>query len=220
MEQSIDQSNNGLSFWGATFLLVFYRVLIGFLVAMAGATILGIVGEYQTISEAQWSSMFSFFLDIVAEPLIILCVYYSAKKKGLEKLNYVGNAKTQSYLWIIIVFLGYIMFFKNTIALPLERIEVSQSFIEAMEIRLTVPILFMFSVAVLAPVFEEILFRGIILESFLKRYKEGYSTIIYNIYDRGFNLIHFLIGILLLTLSVLFYIKKPYLITKKVKTLT
>lgn len=205
MAKPIKPSKEGFSLVGAILLLIAYKFFIGmivsFIVTIAGAIIL----ESYTLSQQQFQGIAMVFLNrlflySIINVAVILCMYKSAKNRGLDRISYIGNENLQAYTLVMLTILGYILFFHNTIDLPLRGIEASGNLMEDITQN---PIIMFLVVVIMAPLFEEILYRGIILEGFLKRHNKVQSIVFSSII---FSLVHlnlhqslnaFLIGLIL-----------------------
>lgn len=89
------------------------------------------------------------------------------QKEILQSINF---PQKKAILFIITIISSYILFYNNSIIFLLQNIELSKTiqyhFKELFSNYLTAFI----SLTIIAPLFEEIIFRGIILEGLLKRY--------------------------------------------------
>ncbi len=77
--------------------------------------------------------------------------------------------------------LGFFFLFHSSIGMFIGKIPVSESLEEAFEDILKNPYIMFISFIIVAPIFEEILMRGIILEGFLNNYKPATAIIISSI---------------------------------------
>lgn len=91
------------------------------------------------------------------------------------KLKIQYKPKLKEYMYIILAVIGFRIVYENTLGLLMSNIPMSPWLESALEnavnenISYSIP-LFIISVIVIAPVFEEIIYRGIILELLYKRY--------------------------------------------------
>lgn len=86
--------------------------------------------------------------------------------------------KIKQLIFSILLLIGYFLFFSNSIEILLLKIKYSQEFIDAIN-NMTIDLVYTFIFSVLiAPIFEEIVFRGIILEQLSIRYNIYISILV------------------------------------------
>lgn len=141
--------------------------------------------------------------EILVKILIVFLIIKFIRKKEEFSLKVKYKPNIKEYLYALLFLGSHLLIFSNTIGLLMEKIEVSQWLVEAFDEILIDPIIAFVSLCVIAPVFEEIIYRGIILEQLSKRYSMGTSIIVSGLI---FGLIHlnphqsvntFFIGIIL-----------------------
>jgi len=86
------------------------------------------------------------------------------------KLRITYLPKVQDLFIITGLLFGYTLVFSNTIGLVLEDVEVASWVLEAFEDLAKAPIALVLDVAILAPIIEEVIYRGIFLEYLSQRY--------------------------------------------------
>ncbi len=86
------------------------------------------------------------------------------------KLRVTYLPKVQDLFIITGLLFGYTLVFSNTIGLVLEEVEVASWVLEAFEDLAKAPIALVLDVAILAPIIEEVIYRGIFLEYLSQRY--------------------------------------------------
>lgn len=88
----------------------------------------------------------------------------------------------------VVIILGYILISGNTIHILLSHLEVSEWVTEAFDEMFKYPILAIFGTCVIAPVFEETIFRGIILERLSHRYSKITALVVSSLLFAVFHL--------------------------------
>lgn len=138
-----------------------------------------------------FSGLLSIYSEDISVDIIILYIrqlvhilsYIWVIKKIIKEINLKENfklkiqykPKLKEYIYIILAVIGYRVFYENTLGLLMSNIPMSPWLEAALEnavnenISYFIPS-FIISVIMVAPVFEEIIYRGIILELLYKRY--------------------------------------------------
>lgn len=119
------------------------------------------------------------YINIIGEIVVYCIIIYNLIRKYSinnniptqdEILQNINLPHKKTILFIIIIISSYILFYNNSIIFLLQKIELSKTiqyhFKELFSNYLTAFI----SLTFIAPLFEEVIFRGIILEGLLKRY--------------------------------------------------
>ncbi|ENK1241989.1 CPBP family intramembrane metalloprotease [Clostridium botulinum] len=112
--------------------------------------------------------------------IIILKVIREDYKPNF-KIKYAEKFNFKLLLCTIFLMLGFFFLFHSSIGMMIRKIPVSESLEKVFEEVLQNPYLMFISFIIIAPIFEEILMRGIILEGFLNRYKPATAIIISSI---------------------------------------
>jgi membrane protease YdiL (CAAX protease family) len=120
--------------------------------------------------------------------IVIIFIFVKIFRRNQEfkfKVKYKPSIKE---CLCVLLFLGaHLLIFSNTIGILIEKIEVSKWVVEAFDKILIDPVIAFMSLCVTAPVFEELIYRGIILEKLSKRYNMGVSIVVSAVI---FGLIH------------------------------
>ena len=122
------------------------------------------------------------YIYVIGEIVINIVVVYwlvnrMRKKEGFSlKFKYRTNIK--EYIYGLFFLGAHLYIFSNTFGILIQRIEVSQRVVEAFDRMFMNPITAFISICIIAPIFEEIVYRGIILEQLSKRYGMATSIII------------------------------------------
>ncbi|WP_434305096.1 lysostaphin resistance A-like protein [Clostridium botulinum] len=111
--------------------------------------------------------------DLISKGLIIIFILKiireyiepSFKIKYIEKFNFKILLCTSFFI------LGFFMWFQSSIVIMLTKIPLSKECTEAFAEYVQNPYQTFILYVIIAPIFEEIVFRGIILEGFLNKYK-------------------------------------------------
>ncbi|MCY6356050.1 CPBP family intramembrane glutamic endopeptidase [Clostridium sp. ZS2-4] len=106
--------------------------------------------------------------EIAAYIYIIRKIIKEINLKENFKLKIQYKPKLKEYIYVILALLGYLFIYGNTIELLLSNIPESQ-WVEEYFSTIPIPLLII-SVSIVAPIFEEIIYRGIILEQLDRRY--------------------------------------------------
>lgn len=95
-----------------------------------------------------------------------------------NKLKFSNTIKIYKYIFIALIIIGYIFIYDNTLNLFLCKLTTNSWYNEFIKESLDSPIIMIIGAIIVAPIFEEILCRGIILEGLLLRNKPYISIII------------------------------------------
>lgn len=131
------------------------------------------------------------YINVVSEILINTLIIFLLIKRIRKKQEFNFKLKYKpnigEYLCALLFLGAHLLIFANTFGMLIEKIEVSEWVIEAFDEVLMNPFIAFISLCVIAPVFEEIIFRGIILEQLSKKYSMATSIIVSGLM---FGLIH------------------------------
>ncbi len=120
------------------------------------------------------------YINIAGEIFVNLGVVYFLIKRIRKKeefnlkVKYKPNYK--EYIFALLFLAAHILIFGNTLGILIDKIEVSQWVVEAFDEMFINPIIAFLSICVIAPIFEEIIYRGIILEQLSKKYNSIISV--------------------------------------------
>jgi len=197
----IKNRDEGTSFWRAIGVFTLY-------VPIVASTVVFLVFEIiKALIHIQENTFPVLLLEefggVIAYTMAIILMMKSFKAEGLEKLSIRGRININWTVSVLILFIGYYLFSQNTFGLLLDQITIPK-FIESSFNKIASNnYLMFFSLTITAPIFEEVICRGIILELFLKRYND-YVGIVLSAFI--FGLIHmnipqfinaFIIGLIL-----------------------
>ncbi len=120
---------------------------------------------------------------------IIKNIYKRFKSEENFKFKVECKLTLKEYIFIIIVTMAYIFVFDNTIGIILQNIPEAEWIKNAFTELKNAPLLLQFiSLCVIAPIFEEIIYRGIMLEQLNKRCGAVKAVLISSLF---FGIIHF-----------------------------
>ncbi|MCK9414323.1 MAG: CPBP family intramembrane metalloprotease [Prolixibacteraceae bacterium] len=114
--------------------------------------------------------------DLVGQGLIVGLILWDIRRKHEPdfELSFVGTINYKRFLSVLVVTIGYFLWYQNSIGILAEKIPMGKLFtdyFDSLEIDLKRnPYPLTISALIVAPVFEEILMRGIVLEAFLRKY--------------------------------------------------
>lgn len=106
--------------------------------------------------------------EVAAYIYVIRKIIKEINLKENFKLKIQYKPKLKEYIYVILALLGYIFIYGNTIELLLSNIPENQ-WVKDYFSNIQIPLLIIL-VSIVAPIFEEIIFRGIILEQLDRRY--------------------------------------------------
>ncbi|MBC2582819.1 CPBP family intramembrane glutamic endopeptidase [Clostridium sp. DJ247] len=214
MHESIElrQLNTGMNLnesIQALLSIFLYQVVVGILLFILSRTIISIFEVYG-IKVNSIDSYMSLFMEVAA--YILFIKKYVNTKKFYLKITWKIDLKI--YIFILMAFIGYRICYDNTLSLLLSAINKSSWVEQALNEMLKVPALAAISILFVAPIFEEAIFRGIILEQLSKRYTPMLSIIVSSALFSFFhlNLIQFVNVFFLGVLSGIVYLKTNSLI--------
>ncbi|MCW6092561.1 CPBP family intramembrane metalloprotease [Clostridium sporogenes] len=121
--------------------------------------------------------------EVVPNILVIIIILSVIREdyKPNFKIRYAEKFNFKLLLCTIFLMLGFFFWFHSSIGMMIRKIPVSESWEKVFEDILKNPYLMFISFIIIAPIFEEILMRGIILEGFLNKYKPVTAIIISSI---------------------------------------
>lgn len=207
MENQVDDQKYKLSFWGALGMYLLYFILILSIINIPFDIISDFVYEQNgEIAQAIVLMLGELITNIIVVMLVIKRI--RKRKQPNFKLKFIRKFNYRLLFYTILFIVGYFLWYQSSIGLLTEQIPMPKLIEEAFDALFMNPYAAIFSVAIIAPIFEEIALRGIILEGFLNKYKPRTAIIASALL---FGLIHMNItqfintGIIGLFLGVLYY---------------
>lgn len=132
------------------------------------------------------------YIAVAGEIFVNLTIAYllvrRIRKKEEFKLKVKYKPNLKEYLFALLFLGAHLFVFGNTLGILMDKIEVSQWVAEAFDEMFIDPIIAFLSICVIAPIFEEVIYRGIILEQLSKKYSPAKAIVTSAII---FGLIHF-----------------------------
>lgn len=116
-----------------------------------------------------------------------LLILSYVRKKGAEKLKFHGNLNIKLLLATIFIFLSYSVVCSNSLDLLISKIPVDDSLTEAFNLMSENIYLNLISATIIAPISEEIIMRGVILEGLLQKYNPWIAIVVSSLV---FGIIH------------------------------
>lgn len=147
---------------------------------VASIPLAGLLGGKYISSHKILESIAELLINIIPRILVILVILKVIRKdyKANFKINYIRKFNFKLLLCTVFLMIGFFLWFQTSFVAMIEKFSALQSFAEgATELDKNFYVDIIVSMAV-APIYEEILMRGIILEGFLNRYKPITAIII------------------------------------------
>lgn len=170
MENQTKDNKFSLTILGALGMMFLYYFILQFVIGI----------PFSIISEATYIKSHKFFevgIDILGEIVLnIITVIFILKKNNSEgeenfKISYVGNFNFKLILITTCIMSSYYLWYHSSIGIVTSKIPMPKFIEEGFKNLTGNPYSLVISIMIWAPIFEEILMRGIILEGFLNKYK-------------------------------------------------
>ncbi|MCY6371841.1 CPBP family intramembrane glutamic endopeptidase [Clostridium ganghwense] len=110
--------------------------------------------------------------EIITKVIVLSLILKKVYDKNLKTLNYKGNFTLTLFICTIGLIGGYFIFAQNSIHLLLRNVKVNEVVEEAFRKLAQNEFVFFTSIVIVAPIYEELLFRKIFLGGMSKRYKK------------------------------------------------
>lgn len=101
---------------------------------------------------------------------------YSKKEEVLQKENTAIPKKY--YIYTIITILIFRIIFDNSIGVLVEQIPINENIEEAFNQLFKYPIIAVVSICIVAPIYEEVIYRGIMLKGLSKKYNDKVAIVV------------------------------------------
>ncbi|NDI78727.1 MULTISPECIES: CPBP family intramembrane glutamic endopeptidase [Psychrilyobacter] len=177
MESQARESKFELSVLGAVWTIILYELIIS-------ALIWGPFSEiYDSISFGNMENtkeIIGILGNIILRIIIVILVVKKAKKISDNnfRINYLGKLNYKLLLSVILLMIGYYFWYQSSIGVITDKIPLPEFLEEVFKDMELHPYSAIFSIAVIAPIYEEIFMRGIILAGLLNRYNPKKAIII------------------------------------------
>lgn len=149
--------------------LIFYQVVFTIIFIIV-ADILGYMGLNKDIIEP--------YSKLTGEILSYIFFIKNYTKDNRYKLKLQNTLHFKGYVFIAMLIIGYILVYDNTIEIILSKVIKNSLFYDVMAKEMKNPIVGFIGTVVMAPIFEEIVYRGIILDELLLKYNWKKAVII------------------------------------------
>ncbi|AVQ45942.1 CPBP family intramembrane glutamic endopeptidase [Clostridium botulinum] len=170
MESKLNDKDFQLHVMGALLIILCYFIL-SFLTSIP----FGIIGEIGQVNSYNKSLelIIKILEEVVSNILVIIIILSLIRDcyKPNFKIRYAEKFNFKLLLCTIFLMLGFFFWFHSSIGIFINKIPLSESSQKAFEEILKNPYLMCVSILIVAPIFEEMLMRGIILEGLLNKYK-------------------------------------------------
>ncbi|EJO5347877.1 CPBP family intramembrane metalloprotease [Clostridium botulinum] len=115
---------------------------------------------------------------LIAETMGYIFFIKSYIKDTKQKLKFENTVSFKGYIFISLLLLSYILIYDNTMEIILSKIIKNSWFYDSMAKKMKNPITICIETVIMAPIFEEIVYRGIILDELLQKYNHKKAIII------------------------------------------
>ena len=149
--------------------LIFYQVVFTIIFIIV-VNILGYMGLNKDIIEP--------YSRLTGEILSYIFFIKNYTKDNRYKLKLQNTLHFKGYVFISMLIIGYILVYDNTINILLSKVIKNSLFYDAMATEMENPIVGFIGTVVMAPIFEEIVYRGIMLDELLLKYNCKKAVII------------------------------------------
>lgn len=136
-----------------------------------------------TVSFKWVFSYISVLVEAITYIILVIMLYKKHHISPTKKWNF----GFKFYIFIILAWLGFVLTYDNTIGLAMTNIFSDSWYYEEINTMLSDPISAFISLCLIAPIFEELIFRGYILERLTRKYSELTALIISSLF---FGTIH------------------------------
>ncbi len=166
-----------LSVLGAVWTVVFYTRVLILIIAV-------LFIPFHLIIESVSFENFKVVMDLVDESIldIIIIVLTLKKVKKMSnnnfKLKYLDKCSYKLLFSIIFLIMGYYLLYESSIGIVMEKVPIPKFIEEEFAKMLQHPYSAVISGAIIAPIYEEIFMRGIILAGLLNKYNPKRAIII------------------------------------------
>ncbi|MGB6127424.1 MAG: CPBP family intramembrane glutamic endopeptidase [Psychrilyobacter sp.] len=176
MENQSRDSKFELSVLGAVWTVVFYTLIIPVLIGPFYMIYDSIpFGDMENTKE-----IIGILGNIILRIIIVILVFKNIKKNRDEnfKIEYMGKLNYKLLLSVILLIMGYYLWYQSSIGIIMDKVPLEE-WIKEVEREMELhPYYEIFYGATVAPIFEEIFMRGIILAGLLSRYSPKKAIII------------------------------------------
>lgn len=162
-----NKNTYGLSIKEAVKIIIIYYIIIGSFIALPLDIVIHRVnfGSHLFIKELIFC-----INDLIFKVSVVILLLIYVKQRGAEKLKFHDNLNIKLLVSTAFIFLSYGLVCANSLDLLLSKIPVDDSTIKNFNLLNQNVYLSFLTTVIVAPIVEEIIMRGIILEGLLKKY--------------------------------------------------
>lgn len=166
-----------LSIIGAIGMLLFYEILLSGIIHIPFFIISG--NQYFMFHQL-YQDLLLVFGDIITYIIILKLIFRRIRKKSdiKYKLKIYGKFNHKLLLCTLFLAIGYFLWFQSSIGIEVQKIPIPKFMLKALEEVSINPYYLSITAVLVAPIYEEIFFRGIFLEGFLNKYKPSTAIIV------------------------------------------
>jgi len=177
MENQARESKFELSVLGAVWIVVFYELIIS---ALIGGPLYMIYDSIPFGNMENTKEIIGILGDIILRIMIIALVFKKIKKNSDNnfRIRYVGKLNYKLLLSVILLMIGYYLWYQSSIGVIINKFPLPEFLKEAEREMELHPYSAIFSMVIVAPIYEEIFTRGILLAGLLNRYNPKKAIII------------------------------------------
>lgn len=183
MENQVDESKFELSVLGALGIMgstIFYVFIILAILLIFLFPLGLIIGEFTAVSFEKLKEIANLLSVPIVKIIIIVIAVKKAKKMSNNnfRIKYVGKLNCKLLLSVILLMIGYYFWYQSSIGVITNKIPLPnflEGAVKEMELH---PYFEIFSMVIVAPIYEEFLMRGILLAGLLNRYSPKKAIII------------------------------------------
>ncbi len=160
--------------------LIFYFLIILGALTIILVPIGLIIGEFTPISLETLKESAKLLSEPVLDIIIIVVAVKKAKKMSDNnfRIKYLGKLNYKLLLSVILLMIGYYLWYQSSIGVIINKFPLPEFLKEAEREMALHPYFSIFSMVIVAPIFEEILMRGILLAGLLNKYSPKKAIII------------------------------------------
>lgn len=176
MENQIKDNKFSLTILGSLGMMFLYYFIIQFIIGIPFI----IISETMYIkSHEVFQGGVDILRGIVSNIMTIIFILKKIKSEYEEdfKLKYVGKFNVKLLLLTICIMSAYYLWYQSSIGIVTNKIPMPKFIEEGFENLTANPYALVISITIIAPIFEEILMRGIVLEGFLNKYKPSKAIV-------------------------------------------
>jgi CAAX protease family protein len=177
MENQAGENKFELSILGAVWSVVFYTLIIS---ALIGGPFYAIFDNISFDKMENTKEIIGMLGKTILRIIIVVLAVKNAKKISDNdfKIKYVGKLNFKLLLSVILLIIGYYFWYQSSIGVITDKIPLNGWLKEAVKDMELHPYYEIFFGATVAPIFEEIFMRGIILAGLLNKYSPKKAIII------------------------------------------